>query len=95
MAREIDPRLVVPGSDEQPYRPIGECVGDPCVTAIETLSTRPTRWKATMTHEPIRPALPLSFQALEAEAATEILRMLTSDATDAMARSRRETVMWF
>jgi|GEM_PF-2996642 len=39
-----------------------------------------------MTSEPIRPALLQSIQAIEAEAATEILRMLTSDRVEPTLR---------
>lgn len=43
-----------------------------------------------MTSEPIRPALLQSIQAIEAEAATEILRMLTSDRVEPTLRCRAD-----
>lgn len=66
--------------------PFRECVGDRCVDRTETVLNRSTSRNAVMTSEPIRPALLQSIQAIEAEAATEILRMLTSDRVEPTLR---------
>ena len=84
-ARETVPATIderPPGRRSWPFR---ECVGDPCVRAIDTAVTQPTPRKPAMTIDLLRP-----LPDYEAEAATEILRMLTSDRADPLLRCRAD-----